>query len=119
MHYFLERGLELLHFVMRADRDADAGGHDGPDASDENILLGHGIDHLFAGAFGLKEETVRLGGRVGVAVAVEPLESLLAGGSVDALAFRDQAGVLEASRGRDDGRDGHEVPAGAVHDFVE
>src|SRR5882762_744171 len=77
-HYFLERSLELLHFVMGADSDANMSGHHRPDASDENILLGHGVDHLLAGAFSVEQEAVRFGGDVGVGVAVEPLKSFLA-----------------------------------------
>src|SRR5580704_459312 len=95
-HYFLERCLEFRHFFLRADGDAGAGGHDGPDAADENILLGHGVDHLLGGASGVEQEAVRHGGNVGVAVAVEPLESFLADAGVDALAFGDEVRVFEA-----------------------
>jgi len=92
----VQRGLKFLHLFMRADCDAGAGGHDGPDASDENILLGHGVDHLLGGASGVEQEAVRHGGNVGVAVAVEPLESFLADAGVDALAFGDEVRVFEA-----------------------
>ncbi len=81
---------------MRADGDAGAGGQDGPDASDENILLGHGVDHLLGGTFGVEQEAVGLGGDVGVAVAVEPLEGFLADAGVDALAFGNQERVFYA-----------------------
>ena len=65
---------------MGADGDAGARGHDGPDASDENMLLGHGVDHLLGRAFDVEQEAVRLGGNVGKAVAIEPLEKFRADG---------------------------------------
>src|SRR5262245_66684716 len=38
-HDFLERGLEPLHFLTGADGDANAGGPDRPDASDEDVTF--------------------------------------------------------------------------------
>ena len=104
---------------MSAHGDAGAGGHAGPDASDENVLLGHGVDDLLGGAFGVEKEAVGLRGNVGVTVAVQPLKYFLAHTLVDALAFGDETWVFEAGRGCDQGGDGHEVPAGAVHDLFE
>src|ERR1700693_2289820 len=59
-HYLLQCGLEMLHLVVCADGDANASGHDGPDAPDENILFGHRVDHFLAGTFGIQQEAVRL-----------------------------------------------------------
>src|SRR5260370_14371770 len=74
VHNSLEGSLELLHFFTSTDSDADARRHDRPDASDEDILLGHRVDHLFSRPPGIKQEAIRRRGGVGVAVAVEPLK---------------------------------------------
>jgi hypothetical protein len=59
-HYFLQRGLELIHLGSGAYRDAHVGRPDRPDAADVHVLLGHGVDDLFASALGVEHEAVGL-----------------------------------------------------------
>ena len=50
--------MELLHFFAGADSNSNASWHDGPDASDENFVLRHGVDHFFAGTFGIEQKAI-------------------------------------------------------------
>src|SRR5208283_1833208 len=57
-HDALESRLEALHFGLRAHRDANVGGPDGPGAADKNILRGHGGYHFFRRPLGVQHEAV-------------------------------------------------------------
>src|SRR3984957_16108023 len=118
-HYFLKCRLELLHFIMRADRDANTRRHDGPNASDINFLLCHGVDHFFAWTFRIEQEAIRLGRNIGISVALKPLKSFLTDAGVDASALRNQIWIFQARCSRNQSGDGHEVPSGALHNFVQ
>src|SRR5437016_852257 len=95
-HYGLERGLECFHLALRANSDAGVGWPDGPDASDEHIAGGHGVDHFFCGAPGVEHETVGLGGDVGIALTVEPFESFLADGGVQLFRSEEHTSELQS-----------------------
>src|SRR5437764_13718773 len=101
LHDFLKGGLELGHFLLSADRDSNPGGHDGPDASNHDVLVGHGIAHFLAGALYIDHEAVGLGRDIGESVAGEKLERLLAEGSFDAAAIGNPGGLSKSGPCRD------------------
>src|SRR6266536_4914171 len=73
-HHFLQRRLKLFHLRRGAYGYSRIRGPYRPDASDVDVLAGHGVDHFLGRALGVEHEAVRLRGNVRISVAIQPRE---------------------------------------------
>ena len=95
-HHAGEGGLELFHFGLRANCDANVSGPNWPRATNENILRSHRCDDFFCGTLHVEHEAVGLRWNEGVAVLREPFKRRFADGRVDLFAIGDESRIFQA-----------------------
>src|SRR5262249_45707296 len=95
-HHFRERGLELVHLLLRADRHANVSRPARPHTADIDLLLAQGLDDLAPRPLHVEHKLIRTRRHERVLALLEISEHVIANGLDDGAALGHQLRLLQA-----------------------